>query len=43
MAVAAPRSRTVSTRSALALVALVVLGALGLRVADPQRVEWVRT
>jgi uncharacterized membrane protein YraQ (UPF0718 family) len=43
MAVAAPGSRTVSPRGALIVAGLLVLGALGLRVADPQRVAWVRT
>jgi hypothetical protein len=43
MAVAAPRSRTVTTRAALTVAALLVAGAIGLRFADPQRVAWVRT
>ncbi len=43
MAVAAPRSRTVSTRGAVLAAGLLVLGAVALRLLDPQRVEWVRT
>lgn len=42
MAVAAS-SRTVTTRTALAVAGLVVVGALGVRLADPQRVAWIRT
>jgi hypothetical protein len=42
MAVAAPRSRTVSPRAAALLALLLVLGAMALRVADPQRVAWLR-
>ncbi|MGH2636212.1 MAG: permease [Actinomycetota bacterium] len=36
-------SRTVSTRAAVAVGVLLVVGAIGLRFADPQRVAWVRT
>jgi uncharacterized membrane protein YraQ (UPF0718 family) len=43
MAVAAPRARTVSPRAALLVAAALVLGAVGLRLADPQRIAWVRT
>jgi uncharacterized protein len=43
MVVAAPRSRTVATRTALLVLGGVLLGALLLRVADPQRFAWVRT
>ncbi len=43
MAVAATRSRTVSPRGAMLVAALLVAGALGLRLADPQRFAWVRT
>jgi uncharacterized membrane protein YraQ (UPF0718 family) len=43
MAVAAPGARTISTRTAVVVAAALVLGALGLRLADPQRVAWVRT
>ncbi|MGZ5291964.1 MAG: permease [Actinomycetota bacterium] len=40
---AAPSTRTVSPRTALLAAAVLVLTALGLRLADPQRVAWVRT
>ncbi|HEX6329755.1 MAG TPA: permease [Actinomycetota bacterium] len=52
MAVAAPDTRAVVSplgtrpvpiRTALVVGGLLVLGALGLRLADPQRVAWVRT
>ncbi len=43
MAVAAPGARTITPRGALIVAGLLVLGALGLRVVDPQRVAWVRT
>jgi uncharacterized membrane protein YraQ (UPF0718 family) len=43
MAVAAPRTRTVSPRAAALVGALLVLGAIGIRIADPQRVAWMRT
>jgi uncharacterized membrane protein YraQ (UPF0718 family) len=49
MAVAAPEtnavrmSESVPVRTALLVAALLVAGALGLRVADPQRIAWVRT
>lgn len=43
MALATPRSRPVLPRTALIVSALLLAGALGLRLADPQRVEWVRT
>ena len=43
MAVAAPRSRAVSNRTALLVVAALLAGALGVRLLDPQRVAWVRT
>jgi uncharacterized membrane protein YraQ (UPF0718 family) len=42
-AVASPRTRSVSPRTALLVAGLLVAAALGLRLADPQRVEWVRT
>src|SRR5687767_1621425 len=42
-AVAAVAPRYVSPRTAILVVGIVVVGALGLRLADPQRVEWVRT
>lgn len=41
--VAAPSARYVSPRTAILVVGLLVAGALSLRLADPQRVEWVRT
>jgi len=43
MAVVAPRTRTVSPRGAMIVAALLLLGALGLRIVDLQRVAWVRT
>lgn len=43
MAVVAPSSRTVSTRTALVVAGAVVVAAAGVRLADPQRVAWVRT
>lgn len=43
MAVVATTSRTVSTRTALVVAGAVVLAAVGVRLADPQRVAWVRT
>jgi uncharacterized membrane protein YraQ (UPF0718 family) len=43
MAVAAPKDRTVSTRTALLVGAALVLGAVLLRLADPQQIAWVRT
>jgi uncharacterized membrane protein YraQ (UPF0718 family) len=43
MAVAAPGPRTVSTRAAILVAAGLLLAAAGLRLADPQRVAWVRT
>jgi hypothetical protein len=42
MAVTAP-SPPVRTRTAIVVAALVVAGALGVRLADPQRVDWIRT
>jgi uncharacterized membrane protein YraQ (UPF0718 family) len=36
-------TRPVRTRTALVVALLLVAGALGLRIADPQRVEWIRT
>jgi len=36
-------SRAASTRAVVAVAGLLALGALGLRLADPQRVAWVRT
>jgi uncharacterized membrane protein YraQ (UPF0718 family) len=43
MAVTAPRARTVSARAAVSVAVLLIVAALGLRLADPQRVAWVRT
>ena len=43
MAVAAPRPRTVSPRAAMLVALVLVAGALVLRLADPQRVAWIRT
>jgi uncharacterized protein len=43
MALAARGSRTISTRAAAFVAVLLVLVTIGLWVADPQRVEWVRT
>jgi uncharacterized membrane protein YraQ (UPF0718 family) len=43
MAVAAPRSRTVETRTALLLAAAMLAVAIALRFVDPQQVGWVRT
>jgi uncharacterized protein len=42
MALAARRPKPVGTRTAVAAGGLLVLAALGVRVLDPQRVEWVR-
>lgn len=42
MALVAPRSRTVSPRAAALFAALLVVAALALRLADPQRVAWIR-
>ena len=43
MAVAAPRSRPVTNRTALLVIAVLLASALGVRLLDPQRVAWVRT
>jgi hypothetical protein len=43
MAIVAPKARTVAPRTAALMAALLVLGALGLRLVDPQRVAWIRT
>jgi hypothetical protein len=37
MVVAAPRARTVSTRTAVLVAAALVAGAIALRLVDPQR------
>jgi uncharacterized membrane protein YraQ (UPF0718 family) len=41
--IAIPPPRGATTRTAIAVPVLLVLGAVGLRLADPQRVAWVRT
>ena len=43
MALVARGQRRVGTRAALIAAGLVLLGAVGVRLVDPQRVEWVRT
>lgn len=43
MAIAAPRGPSVTPRTALLVVAALVVGAVALREIDPQRVAWVRT
>jgi hypothetical protein len=43
MAVEARKDRTVSPRAALLVGAALVLGAVALRLADPQQIAWVRT
>ncbi|HEX6231015.1 MAG TPA: permease [Actinomycetota bacterium] len=37
-----PSGRTASARTVVAVLALLIVGALGLRLADPQRVAWIR-
>jgi uncharacterized protein len=43
MALVTRHPRPVGTRTAVVVAGLVILGALAVRVLDPQRVEWVRT
>jgi hypothetical protein len=43
MAIVAPKARTVAPRTATLVAVLLVAGALGLRLVDPQRVAWIRT
>lgn len=43
MALAAPRSRPVTARTAILVATALILGAVSLRALDPQRVAWIRS